>query len=81
MTQLGGVGQAPPPTQGMGKMPYSQFDGHPLGPDENRWVRGQMYRQENRKRLWQAWLAIPPLILTIFSIIGTIAAYISGLFH
>lgn len=81
MTRSGGVKQAPPLTPGMGKMPYSQFDGHQLGPEENRWVRGQIYRQENRKRLLQAWLAIPPLILTIFSIIGTIAAYISGLFH
>lgn len=65
----------------MGNMPYRQFDDHPLGPDENRWVRAQIWRQVQRKKQIQAWLAIPPLILTLFSIAGTLWGYISGLFH
>jgi len=62
-------------------MPGRLFDDGTLGPDENRWVREQMYRQEMRRRQIQAWLAIPPIIVAVSSVIGTIAGYISGLFH
>ncbi len=58
-----------------------QFDGSTLQSHENRWVRGQIYRQDNRRRLWQAWIAIPPLILTLVSIVGTAWGLITGLFH
>lgn len=62
-------------------MPYSQFNSDPLTPEENQWVRAQIWRQIERKRQQQAWLAIPPLILTLTSIVGAIWGYISGLFH
>lgn len=62
-------------------MPYRQFDSDPLGPEENQWVRAQIWQQAYRKQRIQAWLAIPPLIVTIFSIIGSLWGYISGLFH
>lgn len=58
-----------------------EFSEEPLEAEELRWIRARRFKEQEKRKQWQAWITIPPSILAIFSTAGLLWAWFSGLFN